>query len=104
MSNPSGWHRKRKDTPAERARRAEYDTPRYRAIRKALIAEHAAGRGFCWRCRRHIPPSLPRHTGHDDHDRSVIRGNECVDCNLSAAAKKGARKRNGPPGPTRVRL
>lgn len=100
----SGWSRKRKDTPAERARRAEYDSPQYRAVRKALIAEHAAGRAVCWRCRRPIPPHMPRHTGHDDRDRSVIRGNECPPCNLKAAAVKGARKRNGGTGPTRIRL
>lgn len=104
MSKASGWHRKKPNTPAQRARRAVYDSPAYRAIRRMLIAEHAAGSGFCWRCGRHIPPSMPRHTGHDDNDRSVIRGNECPSCNLSSAAKKGARKRNGGQGPTRVRL
>lgn len=93
----SGWHRKRRNTPAERARRAEYDSPEYRAIRKALKAEHAAGRAHCWRCGRHIPPSMPRHTGHDDYDRTVIRGNECVTCNLPAAARKGAGVRNAAP-------
>lgn len=102
MAKPSGWHRKRLDTPAERARRAEYDSPKYRAARKALIAEHAAGRGFCWRCGQHIPAVMPRHTGHDE-DR-VIRGNECVSCNLSEAGVKGARKRNATQRVTRVRL
>lgn len=92
----SGWHRKRQ-TAADIQRRKEYDSPEYRAIRKALKAEHAAGRGYCWRCGRHIPPSMPRHTGHDDLDRTVIRGNECPDCNLSAAARKGARIRNATP-------
>lgn len=104
MPKASGWSRKRKNTPAELARRAEYDSPEYRRIRAALKAEHAAGRAHCWRCGRHIPPAMPRHTGHDDRDRTVIRGNECPSCNLSAAARKGARKRNGGGGATRVRL
>lgn len=91
----SGWHRKRTNTSAEAQRRREYDTPEYRAIRRALKAEHTAGRAQCWRCSRHIPPFMPRHTGHDDHDRSIVRGNECVDCNLGAAARKGAKVANG---------
>lgn len=27
------------------------------------------------------------HLGHDDHDRSVYRGPECIACNLSAAGR-----------------
>jgi hypothetical protein len=88
------WSSKR-GTPADARRRAEYDSPEYRRARKALKAEHAAGRAFCWRCGRYIPPHMPRHTGHDDRDRTVIRGNECPSCNLSAAARKGAQAVNG---------
>lgn len=84
------WANKRTNTPADQARRREYDSPAYRAARKALIAEWAAGNGWCWRCGRYIPPSMPRHTGHDDHDRRIIRGNECPPCNLRKAASKGA--------------
>lgn len=113
MSKPSGWHRKRKDTAAERARNAEYASPAYRAQRRALKVEVDAGRGFCWRCGGHIPPGAAWHLGHDDHDRSIIRGAEhprrsrsCIG-NLSAAARKGARIRNAAPtstGATQVRL
>lgn len=88
------WSSKRTPTAADLRRRAEYDSPEYRRIRDALKAEHAAGRGYCWRCGRHIPPTMPRHTGHDDHDRSIIRGNECPSCNLGRAASKGARVAN----------
>lgn len=54
----------------------------------------------CWRwaegvpasphCARFIPPRQPSawHLGHDDWDRSVYRGPECVRCNLAAAAAK----------------
>jgi hypothetical protein len=96
VSKPSGWHRKRKNTAAERARNAEYASPEYRALRRAVAAEVQAGRGVCWRpnCRRPLPPGSKWHLGHDDNDRSIIRGAECVPCNLSAAGRKGARVRN----------
>lgn len=104
MAKASGWHRKRRDTPAERARDAEYASPEYRALRRAVKVEVDAGRGACWRCRRFLPPGSAWHLGHDDVDRSIIRGAECPPCNLSAAARKGARKRNGGGGATRVSL
>lgn len=105
MPKPSGWHRKRLDTPAERARTAQYASPEHRAMVQAVKAAVAAGRAYCWRCGRHLPPGSKAHAGHDDHDRTRYRGPECPSCNLSAAARKGARKRNGGPGgSTRVRL
>lgn len=101
---PSGWHRKRKDTPAERARDARYRTPEYRAAAKALKAQVDAGNGFCWRCGRWLDPNARLHAGsrvlrawHVGHDDTgtVIRGAECaLRCNLSAAARKGARTVN----------
>lgn len=102
----SGWHRKRKDTPAERARNAEYSSAAYRAAKKALRPVVEAGRASCWRCRRPIMPGGRWHLGHDDNDRSLLRGVECPPCNLSNAARKGARKRNSMRrrGTTRVRL
>jgi hypothetical protein len=89
----SGWARKR-DSAAERARRAEYASPEYRAQRRAVGLEVAAGRACCWRCGRSLRPGSRWHLGHDDHDRSVVRGAECPSCNLRAAARKGARIRN----------
>jgi hypothetical protein len=93
MGKRNGWSRKR-DSEAERARVAEYASPQYRAARRAVKAEVEAGRGSCWRCGRYLPPGSRFHLGHDDHDRTVLRGAECPDCNLSAAARKGARIRN----------
>jgi len=91
---PSGWHRKRKNTAAERTRAAQYASPEHRAQVQAVKATVASGRAFCWRCGRYLPPGSKAHAGHDDHDRTVYRGAECVRCNLSAAARKGAAKRN----------
>lgn len=98
----SRWHTKRQ-TPAALERRKQYDSPAYRATRKTLKAEHAAGRAYCWRCGRHIPPSAPRDTGHDDHDRSIIRGNECRPCNRGQAARKAALGNNARRKTTRTR-
>ena len=36
----------------------------------------------CWRCGDPIDPTC-WHLGHDDHDRSIYRGPECVPCNTA---------------------
>lgn len=104
MAKASGWHRKNTTSPAARARAAQYASPEHRAMVKAVKALRDAGRAFCWRCGRHIPPGAPVHAGHDDNDRRRYRGPECPPCNLRTAARKGADKRNGGSGPTRIRL
>lgn len=86
----NGWHRK-SVTPAEVRRRAEYNSPEYRAARRAGAKVVASGEGQCWRCHQPIGPDDPWHVGHDDNDRTIIRGIECPPCNLKAAARKGAR-------------
>lgn len=102
MSKPSGWHRKKPST-AERARTAEYASPEHRAMRRALKAAVDAGRAVCCRCGRPIVPGTAWHADHND-DRSGYLGAAHARCNVRAAAIKGARKRNGGQGPTRVRL
>jgi hypothetical protein len=103
VSKPSGWHRKRKNTAAERARAAQYASPEHRAVRRAMAADVAAGRAVCCRCWR---PILPGTSWHADHNkaRTGYLGPAHASCNLSAAAVEGARRRNGGSGPTRVRL
>ena len=88
----SGWHRKRNDAAA-RARQAEYRSPHYKAARQAVAAQVEAGAAHCWRCNARLIPGR-WHLGHDDNDRSIIRGGECAACNLKAAASKGARVAN----------
>ena len=99
----SGWHRKRLDTPAQRARVAQYRSPEHRAMRQLLKAEVDAGRAVCCRCRRPIVPGSRWHADHTK-DRSGYLGAAHERCNLRAAAIEGARRRNEPPGSTRVRL
>lgn len=82
------------DTPAERARTAQYNSAEHKlqvATVKALVA---SGRAFCWRCGRHLPPGSKAHAGHHDTDRSRYMGAECPSCNLKTAARKGARVAN----------
>lgn len=88
----SGWHRKKHDAAA-RARAAEYRTPRYKTARAKVKAQVDAGTATCWRCHRLLQPGR-WHLGHDDNDRSILRGGECAQCNLRAAASKGARVAN----------
>jgi hypothetical protein len=66
--------------------------PEYGYQHQKLRAQYAvvvdAGDGYCWRCATHITPGQAWHLGHDDDDRTVYRGIECVPCNLSAAGRK----------------
>lgn len=41
----------------------------------------------CDRIRARAYRATTRHLGHDDHDRSITRGPECVECNLTAAGR-----------------
>lgn len=87
------WANKKK-TAADAERQRQYDSPEYRRIRAGIKLLVASGNAYCWRCTRHLPPGSKVHTGHDDNDRTIIRGAECVDCNLKTAASKGARVAN----------
>jgi hypothetical protein len=109
VKKPSGWHRKRKNTAAERARDEQYRKPEYRAANRAFSAQVAAGQGYCWRCGGWIDPAARDAVGkrawHIGHKGEVIAGPEHNTCNLSAGARNGARVRNAKPrGATRVRL
>jgi hypothetical protein len=59
----------------------------YQSERKVWVRMVAEGVVSCWRCHAPIPPGGDFHLGHDDNDRSIIRGPECPPCNLSAAGK-----------------
>lgn len=59
----------------------------YDRTRAALTPIVQAGRATCWRCATPIAPDADWHLGHDDHNRSIIRGPEHARCNLSAAGR-----------------
>lgn len=66
----------------------------YRVARKKLKPAVEAGTTQCWRCGNLIHPNTEWHLGHDDNDRSIIRGPEHPHCNTSAAGKKGRAMQN----------
>lgn len=76
----------------EREQRRGYSTARgydrtYRAARARAARLVEAGQATCWRCGQAIKAGEPFDLGHDDEDRSIIRGPEHVFCNRSAAGK-----------------
>lgn len=74
---------------ARAARTKEYNSAEYKAAKRAGQQLVDAGLAYCWRCGAHLPPGCAWHLGHDDWDRTIIRGPECPPCNLGAAARKG---------------
>lgn len=112
---PKGWrpcpkpHCPEPTPPGQRyceAHLAEYEQARgtktergygkaFQSDRKAWARIIALGGVTCWRCHKPIQPGAPWHLGHDDDDRTIIRGPECPPCNLSAAGK--ASHRTPPP-------
>lgn len=64
-----------------------YDTA-YDTLRRDYQRRMNQGAPFtCWRCG---DPIDPEHwsLGHDDDDRSVIRGPECNPCNYSTSSRR----------------
>jgi hypothetical protein len=83
-----------KPNAAARARKQQYNSREYRQARAAAKRLVEAGAGYCWRCGGWLQPGRMFHLGHDDNDRTIIRGPECPSCNLTAAGRKGARISN----------
>ncbi len=79
----SGWHRG--NTEAARARKRQYNSTEHKARRAAGQRQVDAGTAYCWRCGTWLPPGSTWHLGHDDHDRTIYRGPECVPCNMRGA-------------------
>lgn len=76
-------HDRARGTRQQRGYDAAHD-----ATRRASVAKLAAGRTLtCWRCSQPITSADELHIGHDDHDRSITRGDEHRACNLKAAGR-----------------
>ena len=59
----------------------------FQAERRQLANQLKIGPLKCWRCLKPINPGQAFDLGHDDNDRSIIRGPEHQSCNRSAAGK-----------------
>jgi hypothetical protein len=66
----------------------------HRQLRKRWAKVVEAGEAHCWRCGRWLHPQGPWDLGHDDRDKSVYRGPECLPCNRGTAAARGNRSRH----------
>ena len=75
-------HDKARGTKAQRGYNKEFQ-----AERRVWVTMVATGEVRCWRCLKPILPGAEFHLGHDDSNRSIIRGPEHPFCNLSAAGK-----------------
>ena len=87
-------HDQARGTRQQRGYDAAYD----RAHRDYQRRMDAGERFVCWRCleergvRHHVDPRPGRwHLGHDDQDRSVIRGPECPAGNLATSGRTTVR-------------
>lgn len=63
----------------------------HRKLRKRWAKRVAAGGVRCWRCDYPINPGDQWDLGHDDHDRTIWRGAECIPCNRGTAANRRRR-------------
>jgi hypothetical protein len=90
------WAHANRDATASQARRRKYNGREHRAAYADYKRRQARGEWLtCWRTGHLIPPTERCHVGHDDHDVDLIRGPECAEHNVKAAARKGARIANG---------
>ena len=99
------WAHARRDTPATQARRRKYASREHRAAYDDYKRRQARGEWLtCWRTGHLIPPTERCHVGHDDHIFDLIRGPECAEHNLKAAARKGNAAQRARRQPRRRRL
>lgn len=68
----------------------------HQKLRKRWVPKVAAGTVSCWRCGQRLNPLEDWDLGHDDLDRSITRGPECIPCNRGHG--KGVRR--GAPTPS----
>lgn len=73
---------KARGTRQERGYNAQHDNLRAAYQQRIDSGEHiTCWRPGCWT----VLTGRTWHLGHDDHDRSITRGPECIPCNLKHA-------------------
>ena len=80
-------HTREKDKARGTRQERGYDAA-HEAERKRWEPIVATGGVTCWRCLTPIDPDQPWDLGHDDHDRTIYRGPECLRCNRATAARR----------------
>ncbi len=60
-------------------------------LRRRWAPSVARGLVSCWRCGLLITPGQPWDIGHDDVDRSIVRGPEHARCNRAAGGRAAHR-------------
>lgn len=93
----SGWHRKRTDTPAVKARAKRYASREHQQAKETFRRLVAQGLATCWRCGTPIPPGSrcgpDWQTGHDSTGTRIM-GPEHTLCNRRDGSLRGNAKRN----------
>lgn len=80
-------HRRQREQQRGTRQQRGYDAT-HDTLRAEFQRRMDAGHRFnCWRCTKPIDPTH-WHLGHDDHNRTVYRGPECVPCNLATAGRQ----------------
>lgn len=83
-------HRAEADRARGTKKQRGYDKD-FQAERRVWVRMVATGEVNCWRCLSPILPGAAFDLGHDDNDRSIIRGPEHPGCNRSAAGRSAHR-------------
>jgi hypothetical protein len=79
-------HTRARDKARGTRQQRGYDSAHTR-LRATYQQRMDSGETFtCWRCTKAIDPSA-WHLGHDDADRSMYRGPECVGCNTATSGR-----------------
>lgn len=79
-------HTRTRDRARGTATERGYDAA-HRRLRARWARKVATGTVACWRCGERLNPLEPWDLGHDDNDRSITRGPECLPCNRGTATR-----------------
>ena len=80
-------HAREQDKARGTRQQRGYDA-KHEAERKRWLPIVATGGVKCWRCQAPIDPDQPWDLGHDDTDRTIYRGPECLRCNRATSPRR----------------
>ena len=82
----AGWRSRQRTRPTTSQAGYGADHQRLRQAIAQQIAEQ--GSVACWRCTLPITSDMAWDLGHDDHDRSIVRGAEHQRCTRATAGRR----------------